>query len=100
MNAEDLKAKSIDELVKLIIDLRKEQLNIRFQRAQGALENTSQVRVNRRTIARAKTILNQKRLEETAAQDNKKSAPKSVPKSAKKSVKKTAAKKASSKKVA
>lgn len=96
MNAEDLKAKSIDELVKLIIDLRKEQLNIRFQRAQGALENTSQVRVNRRTIARAKTILNQKRLEETAAQDNKKSAKPPV----KKSVKKTAAKKASDKKVA
>ena len=96
MNAEDLKAKSIDELVKLIIDLRKEQLNIRFQRAQGALENTSQVRVNRRTIARAKTILNQKRLEETAAQDNKKSAKPPV----KKSVKNTAAKKASDKKVA
>jgi len=74
MNAEDLKAKSIDELVKLIIDLRKEQFNIRFQKAQGALENTSQVRKNRRTIARAKTILNQKRMEDQAAQDNKKSA--------------------------
>ncbi len=92
MNAEDLNAKSIDELVKIIIDLRKEQFNIRFQKAQGAVENTSQVRKNRRNIARAKTILNQKRMEETAVQDNKKSAPKSV--------KKTAVKKASSKKVA
>jgi large subunit ribosomal protein L29 len=84
MNAEDLKAKSIDELMKLIIDLRKEQFNIRFQRAQGALENTAQVRVNRRAIARAKTILNQKRLEEKAAQDNNKSATKSKKTSGKK----------------
>ena len=88
IDAGDLRSKTIDELVKLIIDMRKEQLNIRFQKAQGALENTAQVRVNRRTIARAKTILNQKRKEEQAAQDNKKTA------------KKPAAKKASSKKVA
>jgi len=70
MNAEDLRAKSIDELMKLIIDLRKEQFNSRFQRAQGAAENTSQVRANRRTIARAKTILNEKRMAEKSAQDN------------------------------
>lgn len=76
IDAGDLRSKTIDELVKLIIDLRKEQFNIRFQKAQGALENTAQVRVNRRIIARAKTILNQKRKEETAAQDNKKSAAK------------------------
>lgn len=84
MNAEDLRAKSADELVKLIIDLRKEQFNIRFQSAQGAMENTAQVRANRRTIARAKTILNQKRTEENAAQDNKKSAAKSKKASGKK----------------
>ena len=88
VDADDLRSKTIDELMKLIIDLRKEQFNIRFQKAQGALENTAQVRVNRRTIARAKTILNQKRMEEKTAQDNKKPA------------KKAASKKASGKKVA
>ena len=62
--------------MKLIIDLRKEQFNIRFQQAQGALENTSQVRKNRLTIARAKTILNKKRAEEQPVQDNKKGAAK------------------------
>ena len=74
MNAEDLRAKSVDELVKIIVDLRKEQFNARFQRAQGALENTAQVRKNRRTIARAKTILNQKRQVEAKKTSTKKAA--------------------------
>jgi large subunit ribosomal protein L29 len=63
MEAEDLRAKTVDELAKLVIDMRKAQFNARFQRAQGAQENTSQVRKTRRTIARIKTILNQKKLE-------------------------------------
>jgi len=74
MNSEDLRAKSVDELVKIIVDLRKEQFNARFQRAQGALENTAQVRKNRRTIARAKTILNQKRQVEVKKTSTKKAA--------------------------
>jgi len=74
MNAEDLRAKSVDELVKIIVDLRKEQFNARFQRAQGALENTAQVRKSRRTIARAKTILNQKRQVEVKKTSTKKAA--------------------------
>ena len=70
--AEDLRAKSVDELVKYIVDLRKEQFNARFQQAQGALENTAQIRKNRREIARAKTILNQKRDSEVANTSKKK----------------------------
>lgn len=73
MNAEDLRSKSIDELAKVILDLRKDQFNSRFQQAQGSLENTAQIRKNRRTIARAKTILNQKR-EEEAQKTSKKAA--------------------------
>lgn len=73
--AEDLRAKSVDELVKYIVDLRKEQFNARFQQAQGSLENTAQIRKNRREIARAKTILNQKRQSE-AGNSNEKSAKK------------------------
>ncbi len=61
MNTEELRSKSVDELIKLILDLRKEQFNARFQQAQGALENTARVRDNRRAIARIKTILNEKR---------------------------------------
>jgi len=45
-----------DELAKL----KKEQFNLRFQRATGQLENTSRVREIRRDIARIKTVLNQK----------------------------------------
>ena len=74
MNSEDLRAKSTDELVKVILDLRKGQFNTRFQQSQGTFENTAQVRVNRRSIARAKTILNEKRREEAKATSGKKAA--------------------------
>ena len=57
--AEDLKGKSPDELNVMLKDLRKQQLNMRFQRAGGQLENTSEMRKVRRTIARVKTFLNQ-----------------------------------------
>lgn len=67
MDAEELRSKTADELNKIILDLCKERFNGRFQKSQGALENTAQVRKNRRAIARAKTILNQKRREEAAA---------------------------------
>lgn len=57
--AEDLKGKSPDELNTMLKDLRKQQLNMRFQRAGGSMENTSEIRKVRRTIARIKTYLNQ-----------------------------------------
>lgn len=76
MTLEDLKTKTADELAKIILDLRKAQLNARFQKSQGTLENTAEVRKNRREIARAKTLLNQKRREagEKAASGKKKAA--------------------------
>ncbi len=55
--AGDIRAKTPDELNGLLLDLRKEQFNLRFQRATGQQENTSRVRVVRRDIARIKTIL-------------------------------------------
>ncbi len=55
--ASDVRAKTADELSTLLLDLRKEQFNLRFQRATGQQENTSRVRVVRRDIARVKTIL-------------------------------------------
>jgi large subunit ribosomal protein L29 len=54
--ASDIRAKTPDELAEMLLDLRKEQFNLRFQRATGQQENTSRVRVVRRDIARVKTI--------------------------------------------
>ncbi|PWB83922.1 MAG: 50S ribosomal protein L29 [Methylocystaceae bacterium] len=60
----DLRAFSEDQLNEEVLKLKKEQFNLRFQRATGQLENTSRVRVVRRDIARAKTIAAQKRAEQ------------------------------------
>ena len=57
MTASDVRAKTPDELTTMLLDLRKEQFNLRFQRATGQQENTSRVKVVRRDIARVKTIL-------------------------------------------
>jgi large subunit ribosomal protein L29 len=57
----DLKVMTEDQLMDEILKLKKEQFNLRFQRATGQLENTSRVRVVRREIARAKTIAAQRR---------------------------------------
>lgn len=55
--ASDIRVKTPDELKSLLLDLRKEQFNLRFQRATGQQENTSRVKAVRRDIARVKTIL-------------------------------------------
>ncbi|WP_442756024.1 50S ribosomal protein L29 [Methylocystis sp. JAN1] len=59
----DIKAMTEDQLNDEVLKLKKAQFNLRFQRATGQLENTAQVRVIRRDIARAKTIAAQKRTE-------------------------------------
>ena len=67
MKAEDVRAKTADELVDTLRDLKKEQFNLRFQRATGQLENTARSRVIRRDIARIKPVLGQRRREAAAA---------------------------------
>jgi large subunit ribosomal protein L29 len=62
MKAADARAMTIDQLDDEVLKLKKEQFNLRFQRATGQLENTSRVRVIRRDIARMKTIAAQKRV--------------------------------------
>ncbi|MGM0561654.1 MAG: 50S ribosomal protein L29 [Pseudomonadota bacterium] len=57
MKAEDIRAKSQDELKEQLVTLRKEAFNLRFQQASGQLENTARVRQVRRDIARIKTVL-------------------------------------------
>ena len=55
--ADDFRAKSADELATQLTDLKKEQFNLRFQRANGQVENTGRIRVLRRDIARIQTVL-------------------------------------------
>ncbi|MFN3892888.1 MAG: 50S ribosomal protein L29 [Beijerinckiaceae bacterium] len=59
----DLRVMSEDQLKDEVLKLKKEQFNLRFQRATGQLENTSRVRVVRRDVARALTVAAQKRAE-------------------------------------
>ena len=54
--AQDLRVKSDDELASRVVELKKEQFNLRFQKASGQLENTARVQQVRREIARIKTI--------------------------------------------
>ena len=56
MKASDVRAKTPDQLTDELASLKKEQFNLRFQRASGQLENTSRVREVRRDIARLKTV--------------------------------------------
>jgi large subunit ribosomal protein L29 len=53
----DIRTKTGDQLSAMLLDLRKEQFNLRFQRATGQAEGTGRVREVRRDIARVKTIM-------------------------------------------
>ena len=59
VKAEALRAKTPDELKTQLVELKKEQFNLRFQTASGQVENPSRARVVRREIARIKTVLGQ-----------------------------------------
>ncbi|PCD75973.1 50S ribosomal protein L29 [Pseudothioclava arenosa] len=63
MNAQELKAKTPDELREQLVALKKEAFNLRFQQATGQLENTARMRAVRRDVARIKTVLNAKAAE-------------------------------------
>jgi len=60
MKTEDIKVMSDDQLADELGKLKKEQFNLRFQKATGQLNNTSRVRDVRRTIAKIKTVQSQK----------------------------------------
>ena len=59
VKAEELRAKTLDELKSQLIDLKKEQFNLRFQVAAGQVENPLRSRIVRREIARIKTVIGQ-----------------------------------------
>ncbi|MGE0752978.1 MAG: 50S ribosomal protein L29 [Variibacter sp.] len=66
MKADDARAMTPDQLSDELLKLKKEQFNLRFQRATGQLANTSRVRQVRRDIARIQTIARQKRAADKA----------------------------------
>lgn len=59
MNTEELRGKTHDELLDELVSLRREQFNLRMQRATGQLAQNHQFREVRRNIARVNTILNE-----------------------------------------
>ena len=63
---DDLKAKSDDQLQQQLLELKREQFNLRFQSATNQLEKPSRVREVRRSIAQIKTLQNQRAQAEAA----------------------------------
>jgi len=61
MKTADVRVMTVDQIDDEVLKLKKEQFNLRFQRATGQLENTSRVRQVRRDIARLKTVVRQKK---------------------------------------
>ena len=102
MKAADARAMTLDQIDDEVLKLKKEQFNLRFQRATGQLENTSRVRVIRRDVARLKTIAAQKRagsMPEIAPKPNAEAKPKAAkPKAAKPKAEKPKSDKPKSKK--
>ncbi len=85
MKVADVRAMTLDQLDDEVLKLKKEQFNLRFQRATGQLENTARVRLIRRDIARMKTVAAQKRAGQPEAAVKAEAAPKAdKPKAAKK----------------
>jgi large subunit ribosomal protein L29 len=67
MKADVMRAKSADELKELVLTLRKEQMTMRFKQSNQQLDKTHNVKIARRDIARAKTLLNEQKLGMTTA---------------------------------
>lgn len=63
MKAQELKAKTPDELRDALVALKKEAFNLRFQQATGQLESTARMRAVRKDVARVLTVLNAKAAE-------------------------------------
>ena len=66
MKASELRDKKTDELEKELLDLRREAFNLRTQQATGQMSRHHQFKVVRRDVARIKTILNERRAEQSS----------------------------------
>jgi large subunit ribosomal protein L29 len=61
MKASEIREKSVEDLDQELVELHKEQFNLRMQNATGQLTRSSELKRVRRDIARIKTVLNEKR---------------------------------------
>lgn len=61
MKIAEIREKSIAELSDALLELCRDQFNLRMQKATGQLSKSDQIKKNRRSIARIKTVLNEKR---------------------------------------
>ena len=59
VKAETFRSQSVDELKAKLVELKKEQFNLRFKVASGEMDNPSRMRIVRREIARIKTVLSE-----------------------------------------
>ncbi|MGO9868461.1 MAG: 50S ribosomal protein L29 [Rhodomicrobium sp.] len=64
MDIEEVRRFTLDQLEDELVKLKREQFNLRFQKAAAQLNNTARVREVRRTIARIKTVEREKRVAE------------------------------------
>ena len=60
MKTEELRDKSVKELNEELLELRKEQFNLRMQKGVGQATRVHQFKLNRKNIARVKTVMNEK----------------------------------------
>ncbi len=61
LKVDELRQLSDDQLGERLVELKKEQFNLRFQDATGQLQSTARVRQVRRAVARIKTLQNQRK---------------------------------------
>ena len=66
LEAADLRGKKPEELKALILDLKKEQFNLRFQKKSGELTNLARIKIVRRNIAKIKTVLTEQNKKDAA----------------------------------
>lgn len=62
MKANDIREKTVSELGAMLVELKTELFNLRFQLATGQLDNTSRIKIVRKDIARVKTVLREHEL--------------------------------------
>ncbi len=63
MKVKDLKEMTMEELGQQLVDIKKEQFNLKLQQVSGQLENPARIKELRRTVARIRTIQNSKKVE-------------------------------------
>lgn len=61
MKITDIRLKTADQLIDSVVELKKEAFNLRFQKVTGELANTARIREIRKSVAKMKTVLNERR---------------------------------------